>query len=110
MKPAPRFPVVLSLLLAAGCAPAAPASPPVCPDPAQAPAPPPVLASTAPPVASAAPESPPPADIEAPKTFDLKAIDDYVARFSSAHGQLGLSLAILRDGKIVLARGYGKSS
>jgi CubicO group peptidase (beta-lactamase class C family) len=45
-----------------------------------------------------------------PKSFDLKAIDDYVARQVKDKGFVGLSLAILRDGKVVLAKGYGKSS
>jgi CubicO group peptidase (beta-lactamase class C family) len=44
----------------------------------------------------------------APKTFDPKAIDAYVARQVRDKGFVGLSLAVLRDGKIVLANGYGK--
>jgi len=51
-----------------------------------------------------------PQGVEAPKTFDVKAIDAYVARKVADQGFVGLSLAILRQGKIVLAKGYGKKS
>src|SRR5262245_48857129 len=49
-------------------------------------------------------------DAQPPKTFDLKAIDEYVAAQVKAKEMVGLSLAIVRDGKIVHAKGYGKSS
>jgi D-alanyl-D-alanine carboxypeptidase len=52
-------------------------------------------------------ESAPP---ELPETFDVAAIDRYVAAKVKADGFVGLSLAIVRDGKIVLAKGYGESS
>ncbi len=45
---------------------------------------------------------------EPPKTFDLPAIDSYVADQVREQGYAGLSLAIVRDGKLVLAKGYGK--
>src|SRR5262245_49074421 len=45
-----------------------------------------------------------------PKSFDLGAIDAYVAAQVKEKGYVGLSLAIVRDGKIELAKGYGKSS
>jgi CubicO group peptidase (beta-lactamase class C family) len=45
-----------------------------------------------------------------PKTFDLKAIDSHVAGQVREKGYVGLSVALLRDGKIVLAKGYGKRS
>jgi D-alanyl-D-alanine carboxypeptidase len=45
-----------------------------------------------------------------PKTFDLEAIDAYVAGVVRDKGITGLSLAIARDGKIVFAKGYGKRS
>ena len=45
-----------------------------------------------------------------PKTFDLKAIDAYVEAQVRDQGYPGLSLAIVREGKIVLAKGYGKRS
>ena len=53
-------------------------------------------------------ESPKPGD--PPKTFDLKAIDAYVAAQVREQGFPGLSLTIVREGKVVLAKGYGKRS
>jgi D-alanyl-D-alanine carboxypeptidase len=47
---------------------------------------------------------------EPPKTFDLPAIDAYVAAQVREQGYPGLSLTILREGKVVLAKGYGKRS
>jgi D-alanyl-D-alanine carboxypeptidase len=47
---------------------------------------------------------------EPPKSFDLKAIDEYLAAQVKAKGFVGLSVAMMKDGKMVLARGYGKSS
>ena len=44
-----------------------------------------------------------------PKKFDLKAIDAYVAGHL-AKGFVGLSLAIMKDGKSSLPKGYGKRS
>jgi CubicO group peptidase (beta-lactamase class C family) len=52
----------------------------------------------------------PPAKAGGPTTFDVKAIDAYVAGQVRGKGFVGLSLAIMREGKVVLARGYGKSS
>jgi D-alanyl-D-alanine carboxypeptidase len=43
-----------------------------------------------------------------PKTFDLAAIDAYVAAQVRDQGYAGLSLTIMREGKVVLAKGYGK--
>jgi CubicO group peptidase (beta-lactamase class C family) len=52
-----------------------------------------------------------PADVpQPPKTFDLKAIDEYVAGQVQAKGFVGLSLALSQDGKLVFAKGYGKRS
>jgi CubicO group peptidase (beta-lactamase class C family) len=48
--------------------------------------------------------------LEPPTTFDLKAIDAYVASQSPEKGFVGLSLAILRDGNIIFAKGYGNRS
>ena len=53
-------------------------------------------------------DSPKPGD--PPKTFDLPAIDAYVAAHARELGFPGLSLTIVREGKVVLARGYGKRS
>jgi CubicO group peptidase (beta-lactamase class C family) len=43
-----------------------------------------------------------------PKSFDTAAIDAYVAGQVHEKGFVGLSLGVVRDGKIVLAKGYGK--
>jgi D-alanyl-D-alanine carboxypeptidase len=43
-----------------------------------------------------------------PTTFDLAAIDAYVAGQVRDQGYAGLALTIMREGKIVLAKGYGK--
>jgi CubicO group peptidase (beta-lactamase class C family) len=51
-----------------------------------------------------------PAPPTAPKTFDVAAIDTYVAGFVKTRDLTGLGLAIVKDGKIVLAKGYGKKS
>jgi CubicO group peptidase (beta-lactamase class C family)/dienelactone hydrolase len=45
-----------------------------------------------------------------PKAFSLPAIDAYVQAQVRDQGYPGLSLAIMRDGKIVFAKGYGKRS
>jgi CubicO group peptidase (beta-lactamase class C family) len=45
-----------------------------------------------------------------PTAFDLKEIDAYVAGQLPAKGFVGLSVAIMRDGKIIFAKGYGKRS
>jgi D-alanyl-D-alanine carboxypeptidase len=47
---------------------------------------------------------------EPPKTFDVAAIDAHVAGVVREKGITGLSLAIVRDGKIALSKGYGKRS
>jgi CubicO group peptidase (beta-lactamase class C family) len=52
-----------------------------------------------------------PAKAPAPPTkFDLKAIDSYVAAQLPEKGFVGLSVAIMRDGKIIFAKGYGERS
>jgi len=45
--------------------------------------------------------------IEPPKNFDLEAIDNYIAKYVKEKGLVGLSVAIMRDGETVLAKGYG---
>jgi CubicO group peptidase (beta-lactamase class C family) len=45
-----------------------------------------------------------------PKNFDLEAIDAYIASYVKEKGLVGLSVAVMRDGKIVLAMGYGQRS
>jgi D-alanyl-D-alanine carboxypeptidase len=47
---------------------------------------------------------------EPPTTFDLAAIDHYLAGQARQEGYVGFSVAILRDGKLVFARGYGHGS
>jgi CubicO group peptidase (beta-lactamase class C family) len=54
----------------------------------------------------AGPTKPP----EPPKRFDVAAIDAYVAALVHEQGTPGLALTIMRDGEVVLARGYGKSA
>ncbi|MBP3957019.1 beta-lactamase family protein [Gemmata sp. G18] len=47
---------------------------------------------------------------ELPKSFDLTAVDTYIAGQVKAKGFVGLSVAVMRDGKIVFAKGYGQRS
>ena len=47
---------------------------------------------------------------EAPQHFDLQAIDRYVAAQVEQQGFVGLGLTIVKDGRIVLDKAYGKSS
>ena len=49
-----------------------------------------------------------PKTADPPKTFDLAAIDAYVAAQVRDQGYAGLALTIVRDGKVVMAKGYGK--
>jgi D-alanyl-D-alanine carboxypeptidase len=51
-----------------------------------------------------------PSPSKLPESFDLAAIDTYVAAQVHDKGYVGLSVAILRDGQIVFAKGHGKSS
>ncbi|QEL16231.1 serine hydrolase domain-containing protein [Limnoglobus roseus] len=45
-----------------------------------------------------------------PASFDLKAVDEYLAAEVKAKGFVGLSVAVMRDGQIVFAKGYGRRS
>lgn len=110
-RPFSRAALLLSIGAAACAEPATaiecpkvPESPPAAPARATPPAAPEARAPE-PPVA---PE--PPASPKAPGAFDLAAIDDYVARQVKERGFVGVSLAILHDGKVVHAKGYGKRS
>src|SRR2546430_11412533 len=49
-------------------------------------------------------------EAEPPKTFDLEKIDQWVARKLEEARITGASLAVMRGGKLVLVKGYGKSS
>jgi len=46
----------------------------------------------------------------APQSFELTAIDAYIAASVKEKGLVGLSVAIMRDGEIVFAKGYGQRS
>ena len=47
---------------------------------------------------------------EPPKSFDVAAIDAYISAFVKEKGLVGMSVAMMRDGQIVLAKGYGQRS
>lgn len=47
---------------------------------------------------------------DTPKTFDVAAIDAWASRRVKAMGLVGAQLAIVRGGKLVLSKGYGKRS
>ncbi len=40
-----------------------------------------------------------------PKTFDVEAIDAYLTGYAQPPGRVGLSVAIVKDGQIVLQKG-----
>ena len=48
--------------------------------------------------------------IPLPDTFDVQAVDKYLAAQTARPNRVGLSVAIVKDGKVVLAKGYGKRS
>ena len=50
------------------------------------------------------------AQVKAPRAFSVAAVDEYVAAQVKEKGLVGLSLAVVKDGRLVLAKGYGKSS
>jgi CubicO group peptidase (beta-lactamase class C family) len=45
-----------------------------------------------------------------PKDFDLAAIDTFIASYVREKGLVGLSVAIMQDGQITFAKGYGQRS
>lgn len=45
-----------------------------------------------------------------PDLFDVPAIDAYLSAQVRQRGRVGLSVAIIKDGQVVLAKGYGKRS
>jgi CubicO group peptidase (beta-lactamase class C family) len=53
--------------------------------------------------------SEPPAAVDV-SAFDLSAIDRYIAAEVEGKGMMGLSVAIMRNGEIVFAKGYGRRS
>jgi CubicO group peptidase (beta-lactamase class C family) len=50
------------------------------------------------------------AEVKLPVTLDPKAIDAFLTAEVKKRGRVGLSAAIVKDGKLVLARGYGMRS
>src|SRR5262249_18482841 len=56
-----------------------------------------------------APADPPDAP-SLPATFDVPAVDAYVARQVRDKDFVGLAVTVMRDGKVILAKGYGKAS
>lgn len=59
--------------------------------------------------AASSPPAAPKANLDAPATFDVAAVDDWIARQIEAKGFVGLSVAIVKDGAVVLDKGYGQS-
>jgi len=47
---------------------------------------------------------------KAPDVFDVKALDSYFEAQVKEKGRVGLAVGIVQDGKVVLAKGYGKRS
>src|SRR4051812_29264887 len=45
-----------------------------------------------------------------PQNFDPARIDSYLAAQVKEKGRVGLSVAIVKDGEVVLAKGYGSRS
>ncbi len=45
-----------------------------------------------------------------PKSLDPAAIDKYLSQQVATNGYIGLSVALVRDGKVVLEKGYGKAT
>ena len=45
-----------------------------------------------------------------PKSLDPAAIDKYLSRQVTTNGYIGLSVALVRDGKVILEKGYGKAT
>jgi D-alanyl-D-alanine carboxypeptidase len=71
-----------------------------------------VRQSTSPaPMASsiAAPAAAPASAPAPPSTFDVAAIDEYITRQMASRGFVGLSVALVKDGVLVLEKGYGHS-
>lgn len=48
-----------------------------------------------------------PEEPEPPETLDVEAIDTYLEAHAARPGQVGMSVAVMKDGEIVFARGYG---
>jgi CubicO group peptidase (beta-lactamase class C family) len=53
---------------------------------------------------AAAPQS------EAPESWNVDRIDSYLASEVLKNGRVGLSVALVKDGKLALVKGYGRAS
>lgn len=62
------------------------------------------------PAAAPAPATPTAPAVPRPQSFDVPAIDAYIAAQLERRGLVGLSVAVVRRGEVVLARAYGKAS
>lgn len=51
-----------------------------------------------------------PAAPKLPETFDLPAVDAWLAARMKEPGRVGLSVTVVKDGHVVLAKGYGQRS
>jgi CubicO group peptidase (beta-lactamase class C family) len=60
--------------------------------------------------ACATTENAKPAGPQLPEQFDVAAVDAWIAGHLQDKGFIGLSVAVVKDGKVVLAKGYGKKS
>lgn len=101
---------LLVALIACGHAPPPPPTASSCPSAVDVPAPPPSPSPSLSASAAAAPAPQPPKSAQLPKSFDIAAIDAFLAEKVKEPGLAGLSAAIVKEGKIVLAKGYGKRS
>src|SRR4051812_24783577 len=45
-----------------------------------------------------------------PATFDVPAVDAYLAHQVKEKGYVGLSIAVVRNGEVILAKGYGQTT
>lgn len=50
------------------------------------------------------------ATVKLPDTFDVKAVDAWLAAQVQQPGRVGMSVSIVKDGQVVLAKGYGQRS
>src|SRR6185369_8670857 len=50
------------------------------------------------------------AALQPPEILDVKAVDKYITDYVKEKNLPGLSIAIVKDGKTILAKGYGKRS
>ena len=99
------LPLLLPLLLSCVASPAA--SPCLSTAPAAPVSSPLAIAPSA--TAPSGAAAPTPVGPVLPSRFDLPAIDAYLAALVAAGSYVGLSVAIVRDGAVVLEKGYGQA-